>query len=67
MWRRFSSYQLVVGRNQNLANVMSDKPAFTGPTTSKTLEKLFMLFMLPVNHLLKRNEMSGYVVLCVIK
>ena len=43
MWRRFSIYQLVFGRNPNLANVMSDKPAFTGPTTSKTLEKLFTL------------------------
>ena len=40
MWHGFSSYQLVFGRNPNLPNVMSDKPlAFTGPTTSETLEK----------------------------
>ena len=40
MWHCFSSYQLVFGRNPNLPNVMSDKaPAFTGPTTSETLEK----------------------------
>ena len=40
MWHGFSSYQLVFGRNPNLPNVMSDKPlAFTGPTTSETLEE----------------------------
>ena len=69
MLHGFSSYQLVFGRNPNLPKVMLGKPpTFTGPTTSETLEKhLLMLFMLPVNHLLKRNQMNGYVVLCIIK
>ena len=40
MWHGFSSYQLVLGQNPNLPNIMTDQvPALGGTTTSEVLSK----------------------------
>eukprot|EP00112_Aurelia_sp_Birch-Aquarium-sp1_P015971 Seg358.3 transcript_id=Seg358.3/GoldUCD/mRNA.D3Y31 product="hypothetical protein" protein_id=Seg358.3/GoldUCD/D3Y31 len=39
MWNGFSSYQLVLGKNPNLPNIMTEKlPALQGVTTSEILK-----------------------------
>ena len=39
MWNGFSSYQLVLGKNPNLPNIMSEKlPAVQGTTSSEILK-----------------------------
>ena len=40
MWQGFSSYQLVLGKNPNLPNIMTEKlPAWQGVTTSEILKE----------------------------
>ena len=48
--KRFSPYQLVLGRNVNLPTVLSDKlPAFEGQTESSTVAEHLSSLQLPRN------------------
>ena len=52
MWNGFSGFQLVLGQNPNLPNIMTDGlPALHGTTSSEILEKHLMLCIHPGKHL----------------